>query len=73
MREKVIKEEVSQFRIAIGEMYNKTKQKPCITLIIVNKKITQRFFTFNSQTEQYENPPSGTCVDTLVVEDQDDQ
>lgn len=44
MRRQVLQKEISQFREAIDEMYNKAAKKPKMTLIIVNKRITQRFF-----------------------------
>jgi hypothetical protein len=51
-------------------MYNKVGKKPAITLIIVNKRITQRFFVDNG-SGQLINPPSGCVVDTKVVENED--
>ena len=35
---------MTQLREAITETYNLAKKKPQITVIIVNKRITQRFF-----------------------------
>jgi Piwi domain len=40
MRRQVLQQEVCQLREAIGETYNLAKKKPCITVIIVNKRIT---------------------------------
>jgi hypothetical protein len=51
-------------------MYNKSAKKPAITLIIVNKRITQRFFVDNGQGSLI-NPPSGCIVDTKLVENED--
>ena len=44
MRRQVLQAEVQQLREAINETYNLAKKKPYITVIIVNKRITQRFF-----------------------------
>ena len=44
MRKQVLQKEITQFREAIHETYNKAKTMPKITVIIVNKRITQRFF-----------------------------
>lgn len=44
MRKQVLQKEISQFREAINEVYNKAANKPYLTVIIVNKRITQRFF-----------------------------
>jgi hypothetical protein len=49
MRRQVLQEEVTQLRQAINETYNTVKTKPFITVIIVNKRITQRFFVADSQ------------------------
>lgn len=41
-----------------------------VTLVVVNKRINQRFF---EQTEalQIANPPAGTIIDTEMVQEQD--
>jgi hypothetical protein len=70
MRKKVLSTEVSQFREAIRMRYN-TVNPPKITLIFVNKKISQRFFMENSQG-QFVNPPSGSLIDESVVESEGD-
>jgi hypothetical protein len=40
MRKQVLQKEISQFREAINEVYNKAAKKPKLTVIIVNKRIT---------------------------------
>ena len=67
MRTLVLQHEVTQFRKAIEEVYNKAAKKPCITVIIVNKRITQRFFVENEKGG-YNNPPSGCVIDSKLVE-----
>lgn len=67
MRKQVLQKEVSQFREAINEVYNKAAKKPHLTVIIVNKRITQRFFVPDGNG-QLINPPSGCIVDTGLVE-----
>lgn len=44
MRKTVIKKEIGQLKEAIKSMYNKNKE-PYITVIFVNKRISQRFFS----------------------------
>jgi len=70
MRRQVLQEEVNQLRQAIGETYNAAKKKPAITVIIVNKRITQRFFIEDGRG-QLINPPSGALIDSKIVENQD--
>jgi aubergine len=70
MRRQVLQEEVNQLREAINETYNLAKKKPYITVIIVNKRITQRFFVEDGQGRLI-NPPSGALIDRGVVENQD--
>jgi len=51
---------------SLAEINNKITGCPCtFTLVIVNKRISQRFF------EGIDNPPSGTLVDSVVVESSD--
>lgn len=50
-------------------MYNKAAKTPAITLIIVNKRISQRFFVDDGRG-QLINPPSGCVVDTKLVENE---
>ena len=68
----MLQEEVNQLREAIGETYNSAKRKPAITVIIVNKRITQRFFIEDGRG-QLINPPSGALIDSKIVENQDSQ
>ena len=70
MRRQVLQKEIAQFQEAINETYNLAKKKPYITVIIVNKRITQRFFLQDDQGN-YQNPPSGCCIDEKVVENSD--
>ena len=64
MRQQVLQQEITQFRKAIEEVYNKAARKPNLTVIIVNKRITQRFFVEDERSGGYINPPSGTIIDT---------
>ena len=65
MREQIIKTEVAQFKRAISETYNKAASKPQLTLIVVNKRIHQRFFY--QDRDQLFNPPAGALIDTKLV------
>ena len=69
MRQQVLQKEISQFRKAIEEVYNKAARKPVLTVIIVNKRITQRFFVQDGNGG-YINPPSGTIIDKGLVENE---
>lgn len=53
-RKDVLQKEVNQFYDAIEALYNKASVKPTITLVIVNKRINQKFFVMNGK--QIENP-----------------
>lgn len=73
MRKQVIQNEIKQLKQAIDDVYNKSTTRPYITVVIVNKRITQRFFVENSDG-QLVNPPSGCIIDSNVVEhNADDQ
>ena len=48
-------------------MYNSAQTVPKITLIVVNKKINQRFFVEDRQG-RLQNPPSGCIIDRQLVE-----
>ncbi len=65
----VLQKEVNQFEEAIDYLYNKASVKPTITLVIVNKRINQKFFLVRGKN--IENPQSGTLIDTTVVERED--
>ena len=61
-RDQVLSKEVSQFKAAITELYNSDQEMPKITLVVVNKRINQRFYVKNSRGE-LQNPPSGCIID----------
>jgi hypothetical protein len=48
-------------------LYNKATSKPQITVVVVNKRITQRFFV-KDEKGCLRNPPSGCIIDQGVVE-----
>jgi aubergine len=64
-RQQVLDQEIPQFHRAITDLY-KEKSSPSITVVIVNKRITQRFFVDNNG--RYENPPSGCIIDKSLIE-----
>lgn len=43
-RNQVLSKEIPQFEAAINAVYNKASFKPEITVVVVNKRISQRFF-----------------------------
>ena len=61
-RDQVISREISQFREAFSEVYNKAGMMPKITLVVVNKRITQRFFVKDGRGNLM-NPPNGCIID----------
>ena len=67
MRDQVISKEITQFKEVFSEIYNKVDRKPEVTLVVVNKRITQRFFVQDNQGRLI-NPPSGCIVDKGLVE-----
>jgi hypothetical protein len=67
MRSQVLQKEVTQFKEVFSEIYNKVEFAPKVTLVVVNKRITQRFF-IQDQNGQLMNPPSGCIVDKGLVE-----
>lgn len=67
MRQQVLEKEIPQFRQAIHDLYNKI-DPPHITVVIVNKRITQRFFV-EDQNGRLVNPPSGCIIDQNLVEE----
>lgn len=69
MRKQVLDTEVAQFKATIHQLYN-AGNKPSITVIIVNKRISQRFFVKNEKG-QLVNAPSGTVIDTNVVQSEE--
>lgn len=72
MRRQVLQHEVSQFREAINDVYNKAAKKPHLTVVIVNKRITQRFFV-QDKFGNLNNPPSGCIIDKQMVESEEDK
>jgi hypothetical protein len=54
----------------IDSVYNKAKLKPKITVVIVNKRISQRFFMDGAQG-RFQNPLTGTVIDSVLVEKED--
>lgn len=76
MRKQVIDQELAQLdRIVAMEYGSEEPQQPVtlpdITLIIVNKRVRQRFFQQspgNNGQNFIDNPPQGTYVDTGFVE-----
>jgi aubergine-like protein len=69
MRAMVINEELNQLKKILREEYdeNAGQKVPEITLIIVNKRVRQRFFEVRGGS-QIINPPQGTYVDQGFVE-----
>jgi len=66
MRDQVLQNEIPQFQEAINELYGKDDTPPEMTVIVVNKRISQRFFV--QERGQLFNPPSGCIIDTGLVE-----
>ena len=66
-RDQVLSTEIPQFEAAINKLYNKAAQKPEISVVVVNKRISQRFFVTDSQG-RLQNPPSGCIIDKGLVE-----
>jgi len=71
MRDQVIQKEIHQLREAISELYNRASASPKITLVVVNKRITQRFFVKDPRGNLM-NPPPGCIVDRGLVEHSDE-
>lgn len=63
-RDQVIATEVRQFSDAFTRISNKLSKKPEVTLIVVNKRIPQRFFVIDPKTQRQTNPPSGCIIDS---------
>ncbi len=63
-REQILKKELPQLQDAIAHM--KPGYKPNITLIIVNKRIHQRFLA--EIGSKVDNPEPGTIIDTVLTE-----
>jgi len=56
----VLNTEVPQLEQAIRQQYS--DKKPDITVVVVNKRISQRFFV-KDQQGRLTNPPSGCIID----------
>jgi len=67
MRDQVLAREIPQFEEAIRELQNAARDRVEITVVVVNKRITQRFFVKDSNG-RLTNPPSGCIVDKQLVE-----
>ena len=48
-------------------MYNQVAEQPEITVVVVNKRITQRFFV-QENNGRLNNPPSGCIIDRNLIE-----
>lgn len=69
MREQVLSSEISQFHAAIADLYDQEKEDiPEITVVVVNKRITQRFFVSDERSGELRNPPSGCIIDRQLIE-----
>lgn len=66
-REQVLSREIPQFQEAIAELSNKASDNPEITVVVVNKRISQRFFV-KDEAGRLVNPPSGCIIDKGLVE-----
>lgn len=66
MRDQVLESELSQFNKVIKDIYNKAAKGPEITVVVVNKRVSQRFFVLNQG--KLANPPSGCLIDKHLVE-----
>lgn len=67
MREQVLANEIPQLKQVIGDLYNEVAAQPTISVIVVNKRITQRFF-IQGNNGRLDNPPSGCIIDKNLVE-----
>jgi hypothetical protein len=65
-RKEVLNSEVSQMRQAINDFQNKAAKAPHITVVVVNKRIQQRFFVEDGRGSVM-NPPSGCLIDSGLV------
>lgn len=70
MRQQVKSEELQMLRDLLKEKF--PISQPKITLVIVNKRITQRFFEKTDYME-IKNPPAGTIIDSEVVYNTDNE
>ena len=66
--------EAEQVQVTLAEVYggDESLALPSFTVIVVNKRINQRFFeTIEKAGKQEANPPSGTIIDSALVEGSD--
>lgn len=69
MRDQVKMEELNNLKSVLKQKF--PIQQPKITLVIVNKRINQRFFQ-RTQHLDIRNPPAGTIIDSDVVYNEED-
>jgi aubergine-like protein len=69
MRDQVLNFEIPQLKSVISDLYNAIAEQPAITVVIVNKRISQRFF-IEEPNGRLSNPPSGCIVDRSLVENE---
>lgn len=67
-RDQVLRNEIPQFEDAINKMYNKAESKPEITVVVVNKRISQRFFVLGKDGKKH-NPPPGCIIDSTLTQE----
>jgi hypothetical protein len=67
MRDQVLSTEIPQFESAISELYPDNVKPAEITVVVVNKRISQRFFV-KDEEGRLANPPSGCIIDRDLVE-----
>ena len=70
MRNQVLSHEIPQFETAINAIYGE-EAKPEICVVVVNKRISQRFFV-KDHNGNLSNPPPGCIIDTDLVEHSDE-
>lgn len=73
MRHQVLASEVSQFESAIKQLYKNEMEQPEITVVVVNKRITQRIFVKDQRSGKLVNPPSGCILDKVIVDNYDNE
>lgn len=69
MRQQVVTEELNMLRQLLKQKF--PISQPKMTLVIVNKRINQRFFEQTAKLD-IRNPPAGTIVDSEIVYSDDD-
>ena len=66
-RNQVLNSEIPQLEEAIKQLYRDQETKPAITVVVVNKRIHQRFFV-KEANGRLVNPPSGCIIDQGLVD-----